>query len=153
MVTGALVFAGAKLMHTNGTYTVTAKKLKAFQFNATDCPDLFPPLASLAAFCRGTSKISGVHRLKHKESDRGLAIQEEFAKAGIEVRIEGDNMFITGGKVQQATLNARGDHRMAMAAAVLGLAGAPITIEGAEAITKSYPDFFEDLFYLGAELE
>jgi 3-phosphoshikimate 1-carboxyvinyltransferase len=152
-VTGALLFAGVKLMNNEGTFNVKSNRLKAFNFDATDCPDLFPPLAALGAFCKGTTRIKGVHRLKHKESDRGMAIQVEFAKAGIQVTFEEDEMCITGGKVQPATLHSHGDHRMAMAAAILGLGGAPIKIEGAEAVAKSYPRFFEDLASLGADLE
>jgi 3-phosphoshikimate 1-carboxyvinyltransferase len=59
-----------------------ALELKPFHFNATDCPDLFPPLVALAAYCNGTSVIEGVSRLAHKESNRGLTLQEEFAKMG-----------------------------------------------------------------------
>jgi 3-phosphoshikimate 1-carboxyvinyltransferase len=110
-------------------------------------------LAAMAVFAKKPSTIHGTHRLTHKESNRALSIQQEFAKAGIQVDLVEDKMIIHPGKVQKATLHSHHDHRIAMAAAILGLAGAPITIEDADAVGKSYPDFFADLSDLGAEIE
>lgn len=126
--------------------------LKAFQFNATDCPDLFPPLAVLASFCNGTTVIEGVSRLAHKESNRGLTLQEEFGKLGIEIILQDDLMLIKGGTgVKGATVHSRHDHRIAMACAVAALnATADVIIEDAEAINKSYPNFYEHIQQLGA---
>ena len=62
--------------------------LVAFEFDATDCPDLFPPLVALAAMCKGVSIIKGVERLAHKESDRGITLQTEFAKLGVTILLE-----------------------------------------------------------------
>lgn len=151
-VTGALLLSGAKLMRTETGIRVDRGRRKGFQFDATHCPDLFPPLAAFAAFCKGPTTLKGLHRLQHKESDRGLAIQEEFGKAGIAVTLdqERDTMVIHPGPVQPAVLSGRGDHRMVMAAAVLGLAGAPIEIEGVGAVAKSYPAFFDALSEVGA---
>ncbi len=151
-VTGALLLSGAKLMRTETGIRVERGRRKGFRFDATDCPDLFPPLAAFAAFCKGPTVIKGLHRLEHKESNRGTALQEEFAKAGIQIELntEEDTLTVRPGPVQPATLNGRGDHRMVMAAAVLGLAGAPIEIEGVEAVAKSYPDFFDALSEVGA---
>ena len=91
--------------------------------------------------------------MQHKESDRGSAISEEFAKAGIQVELNPteDTMTIRPGKVTPCTFNGRGDHRMVMAGAVLGMAGAPIEIAGIEAVEKSHPAFFDDLSEVGAE--
>lgn len=128
--------------------------LKPFHFNATDCPDLFPPLVALAAACSGTSVIEGVSRLAHKESDRGLTLQQEFSKMGVSVKLQDDLMLIEGGAaIQAATVHSHHDHRIAMACAVAGLiATGEIIIEEADAINKSYPDFFENLKSLGASL-
>jgi len=152
-VTGALLLSGAKMMRTETGIRVDRGRRKGFRFDATHCPDLFPPLAAFAAFCKGPTTLSGLHRLQHKESDRGLAIQEEFAKAGIKVVLDkdSDSMVIHPGPIQPASINGRGDHRMVMAAAVLGLAGAPIEIEGIEAVAKSYPAFFDALSEVGAQ--
>ncbi len=126
--------------------------LKPFHFDATDCPDLFPPLVALAAYCNGTTVIEGVKRLVHKESNRGLTLQEEFGKMGIVIKLQDDLMLIEGGTgVNGATVHSHHDHRIAMACAVGGLkADGEIIIEAAEAINKSYPEFYEHLKILGA---
>ncbi|NCI50718.1 3-phosphoshikimate 1-carboxyvinyltransferase [Sediminibacterium roseum] len=128
--------------------------LKAFHFNANDCPDLFPPLVALAAYCDGTTVIEGVNRLTHKESNRALTLQEEFAKLGIEITLQDDLMLVKGGTLLKgATTHSHHDHRIAMACAVAGLrAGGNVTIEEADAINKSYPDFYEHLKKLGAKV-
>jgi len=121
--------------------------LKAFHFDATDCPDLFPPLVALAAYCNGTTTIKGVNRLAHKESNRGLTLQEEFGKMGVHITLQDDLMLVEcGAVVTGAVVHSHHDHRIAMACAVAGLAATGITtIEEADAINKSYPAFFEDL--------
>ena len=120
---------------------------KAFHFNATDCPDLFPPLVALAAYCQGTTVIEGVSRLSHKESNRALTLQEEFKKMGVTIKLQDDLMMIEGGVVVNgAIVHSHHDHRIAMACAVAALkAGGETIIEEAEAVNKSYPGFYEDL--------
>jgi 3-phosphoshikimate 1-carboxyvinyltransferase len=132
-----------------------AKNLTAFNFDATDCPDLFPPLVALAAICNGVTEIKGVSRLAHKESDRGLTLQTEFAKMGIQIDLEGDTMKIHGGsEIKSTTVFSQHDHRIAMACAVVALcANGPVAITEAEAINKSYTDFFTHLQQLGAKLD
>ena len=129
--------------------------LLAFEFDATDCPDLFPPLVALASVCNGITKIKGVSRLAHKESDRGLTLQTEFAKMGVQIDLVGDEMLIHGGTViQSATVFSQHDHRIAMACGVAALvANGPIEITEAEAINKSYTDFFTHLQELGAKVD
>src|SRR5450432_978926 len=126
--------------------------LKAFHFNATDCPDLFPPLVALAAHCEGETVIEGVERLAHKESDRGLSLQQEFAKLGTEIELQGNRMIVrSGAGVKGAKVHSRNDHRIAMACAVAGLrAQGETVIDEAQAIDKSYPDFYDHLGQLGA---
>jgi len=149
-VLDALQRAGAMVKTRHNKVTVKKSQLKAFEFDATCCPDLFPPLAVLGAYCEGVTKIKGVSRLKHKESDRFLAIRDEFIKAGITIDRQGDYMLITGGKVKGATTHAHGDHRIAMALATLGLGAKDnIIIEGAECVEKSYPHYFLDYEILG----
>ncbi len=131
------------------------EKLNAFQFDATDCPDLFPPLVALASYCDGVSEIKGVSRLAHKESDRGLTLQQEFAKMGVNIILSGDLMQIHGGgEIKSAVVFSQHDHRIAMATAVAALgANGPVEITEAEAINKSYTDFFMDLQQLGAKVD
>ena len=122
--------------------------------NATDCPDLFPPLVALASYCEGTSVIEGVSRLSYKESNRAFTLQEEFKKMGVEIKLQDDLMMITGGKgLNGATVHSHHDHRIAMACAVAALkANGKTVIEEAEAVNKSYPVFYEDLKMLGANV-
>jgi 3-phosphoshikimate 1-carboxyvinyltransferase len=128
--------------------------LKGFHFDATDCPDLFPPLVALASCCSGSSFIKGVSRLAHKESNRALTLQEEFAKLGVDILLNDDVMGVKGAhQLKAASVHSRHDHRIAMAAAVAALrADGPVLIEKADAINKSYPDFFKDLEQLGGRV-
>lgn len=143
----ALISAGAEVESTDNAITVRHRRLKAFEFDATHCPDLFPALVALAANCEGTSILYGTERLLHKESNRAATLAEEYAKAGIEVDIDEQNiMRVRGGKIHGCTADSHGDHRIAMSMAIAALtADAPITIEGAECVAKSYPSFFDDL--------
>lgn len=143
----ALISAGAEVESTDNAITVRHRRLKAFEFDATHCPDLFPALVALAANCEGTSILYGTERLLHKESNRAATLAEEYAKAGIEVDIDEQNiMRVRGGKIHGCTADSHGDHRIAMSMSIAALtADAPITIEGAECVAKSYPSFFDDL--------
>ena len=143
----ALVRAGAAVINEADSVTAISRPLHGFEFDATNCPDLFPALAALAAAADGVSTIRGTSRLLHKESNRAEAIREEYAKVGIEVDIsEEDVMRIRGGKIRPARVSSHDDHRMAMSMAVSALrCDGQITIENAECVAKSYPGFFEDL--------
>ncbi len=129
-------------------------QLKAFHFNANECPDLFPPLVALAAYCNGKSVIEGTKRLVHKESNRAVTLQEEFEKLGIQIDLQDDLMIIHGGGgIKSATVHSRHDHRIAMACAVAALkANGTVQIGKADAVNKSYPDFYEHLKMLGANV-
>ena len=149
------------LMSANAGIAIEAKgirmnpaDMKGFQFDATDCPDLFPPLVALAAYCKGRTTIKGVSRLVHKESNRALTLQDEFDKMGVLVKLERDEMIIQGnGIVKGADTHSNHDHRIAMACAVAGLkADSEMVIDEAQAVNKSYPDFYEDLQKLGADV-
>ena len=130
-------------------------QLKAFEFDATDCPDLFPPLVALAAVCNGVTILHGVSRLAHKESDRGLTLQKEFTKLGIRIELNQDKMLVYGGTgIHGAEVFSQHDHRIAMACGIAALcADGPITITDAEAVNKSYTDFFMHLQHLGAKVD
>ena len=156
----ALSRAGAHIEQSDGTITVSRRELHAFEFDATDCPDLFPALAALAAACEGTSVIKGTSRLTHKECNRAEAIFTEYAKLDIEVDISEENiMRITGrGESERTSSPSDGvvvesyrDHRMAMSLAVAALnAPAPVTIRDAECVSKSYGNFWNDYEQLRA---
>jgi 3-phosphoshikimate 1-carboxyvinyltransferase len=151
-VLDALNAAGVRMERLDSAVRVWQSEIHAFEFDATDCPDLFPPLTSLAAFANGVSIIKGVSRLVHKESNRAKVLQQEFAKAGIRIVLQGDEMKIYPSAIRSAQLNAHGDHRIAMAAAMLGIAGDHISISGAESVSKSFPGFFALLQSAGARI-
>lgn len=148
MQSGALISVEEKQIH------VRKSRLQPFHFNATDCPDLFPPLVALAAYAEGRSVLEGVNRLTHKESNRALTLQEEFGKMGVGITLQDDLMIIDGGEgLQSAAVHSRHDHRIAMACAVaaLGAAG-DVEIEEAEAVNKSYLQFWQHLQSLKATI-
>ncbi|MBN8675126.1 MAG: 3-phosphoshikimate 1-carboxyvinyltransferase [Chitinophagales bacterium] len=149
------------LMAANAGIAIEAKGIRihqsamtGFYFDATDCPDLFPPLVALAAYCKGKTTIKGVSRLTHKESNRAVTLQDEFDKMGVTIDLDGDDMIIHGtAKVKGADVHSHHDHRVAMACAVAGLrADSEMVIEEAQAVSKSYPGFYNDLKSLGASL-
>jgi len=152
----ALLDAGADVIVSDDRVLVKKNKLESFEFNATDCPDLFPPLVALAAHCKGVTKIRGLRRLKHKESDRGVTLEEEFEKLGTQIELNDDEMLVYGNGgvvVKNHTLNSHHDHRIAMACAVAALpADFEVQIRNAEAVNKSYPDFWNDLVSIGGKI-
>lgn len=151
----ALKDAGAGMEISGDRIRLYPQELKAFRFDATDCPDLFPPLVALAAYCKGITSIKGVGRLAHKESNRGLTLQDEFGKMGLRIDLEEDVMRVHGGNgLKGAHVHSRHDHRIAMACATAALkAGGETVISDAEAINKSYPDFYDDIRSIGAMVE
>lgn len=152
-----LMEAGASLSQTGGNtgpVTVQRAPLTAFTVDASNCPDLFPIISVLAAFCQGMSRISGVGRLAHKESDRGKAILDMLHRMGVEARTDGDVLEIEGHSLTSRLLEGRllkggrytscHDHRMVMALKVAELgADGPVVIDDTECVAKSFPTFFE----------
>ena len=152
-----LVDAGASLSQTDGDQGIICVQrapLTAFVTDVSHCPDLFPIVSVLAAFCQGRSRIAGVDRLAHKESDRGQAILQMLSQMGVEASVEGNTMIIEGYPLAQRCLTGRllkggkytswHDHRMVMALKVAGLgADSRIEIDDEECVGKSFPDFME----------
>ena len=135
---------------------ITAQKapLRAFDTDLNNCPDLFPIVAILAAFCHGRSNIQGFKRLASKESDRGTAILNMLTQMGVEASASGDTLTITGESVESRLLNGHllkggeytssHDHRMAMALTVASwCADSPIHIDDITCIAKSFPAFLD----------
>lgn len=137
-----------------GQIQVQRAPLSAFDVDAGNCPDLFPIISVLAAFCQGTSRISGVGRLANKESDRGKAIVEMLTKMGVNAKISADRLIVEGHSLAQRILTGKllkggqfssyHDHRILMALKVAELgADSPIEIDDVECVAKSFPTFFE----------
>ncbi len=145
---------GAKVKVKKDSIEVEKGELKPFRFNVENCPDLFPPLMCLAACCNGVSVITGLRRLKYKESSRAEVLYSEFKKLGVKIRKEEDFMEIEGGVIKGGQVSSHGDHRIAMAAAIAGINSIKgVSIAGWESIRKSYPSFFEDLKKIGVKIK
>jgi 3-phosphoshikimate 1-carboxyvinyltransferase len=141
-----LRLCGAKVTEHKDAVKVERSPLHPFEFDANDCPDLFPPLVVLALNCNGTSVIKGAERLKHKESDRAQSLLEGFTRLGGKIDIKGDTMSIVGGSIRGGDFDPRNDHRLAMAGAIAGLnSELGVTIKDEHCVNKSYPNFFSEL--------
>lgn len=137
---------GAGVSTAPGEVTSSRGSLRAFDFDATDSPDLIPPLSVLACFCQGRSRIRGTDRLLHKESNRAEALCDVLGSMGGRLSAGGNWLEITGSKLRGATVSSHQDHRIAMAAAVAGLGSSEgVEIVQAGCVGKSYPAFFDDL--------
>jgi 3-phosphoshikimate 1-carboxyvinyltransferase len=132
----------------------TGSLLKPIEVDAKNIPDLVPAIAVLACYTKGTSHIFGAHRLRLKESDRLQSLYLELSKMGAEITINENSLIIQGGvPLHGAVIDSHNDHRIAMACAVAALgAEGDTTIQNAECVRKSYPQFFTHLKQVGANL-
>ncbi len=138
--------------------------MTASEIDIANCPDLGPVLMVLAAFCNGDSVLKNAARLRMKESDRTAAMESELCKLGVKIHSDENNVYIKGNTQwrQSSELFGHADHRIVMALCVAAAARATsckdgeefvCTIEGAQAINKSYPNFFEHLSGVGVCVE
>ena len=132
---------------------VRKSRPKAITADLTDCIDLLPTIAILAAVADGVSEFSGIARARLKESDRVAAVKEGLERMGVKVVAEKNRLVITGSKPHGAMIDSRGDHRIAMAFSLLGTVVGHTTIEGAECVAKTYPEFWETLKSLGGSVK
>lgn len=146
---------GADVEETEHGYRFVPHKLEAIEADLSDCPDLGPALFSLATCAKGTSVFTGCGRLRIKESDRIGCMEEELHKLGCEISSKGDTVYVTGPTElkKDAVLDGHNDHRIVMALSVLASLSDGCMIEGAQAVTKSYPKFFEDFVSCGLRCE
>ncbi|MBO6078626.1 MAG: 3-phosphoshikimate 1-carboxyvinyltransferase [Bacteroidaceae bacterium] len=141
---------GADITTTAGSVTARPSTLTAAQIDCADIPDLVPILAVAAASAQGTTIFDNIRRLRIKESDRVQSILQLLGMAGIYAFASDNTLTVTGGPAKNYAYNPSGDHRMAMAAAILASAkNVRITISDAECTAKSYPAFFDDFNALG----
>ena len=125
--------------------------LRGVEIDASGFPDLVPTIAAVALFARGTTEVRGVPHLRIKESDRIASVATEFGKLGADIRELDDGLLVRGGsKLSGARIDPWNDHRIAMSAAVIGLAVPGVEIENAGCVDKSFPRFFDTLAALGA---
>lgn len=141
--------AGAEVTVSGNAVTVRKRNLNGFTADATDIPDAVPAISVLAAYCAGETVISGVERLKIKESDRLGEVIKMLGAAGIKA-YGGDELRIEGGVPHGGAFDSANDHRMAMSEAILAaFADGDSTIGGESAVKKSYPDFYKDYKKIG----
>ena len=160
-----LMDAGASLSQLDGqkgNIAVQRAPLRAFDVDASNCPDLFPIISVLAAFCQGTSRIAGLERLANKESDRAKAILDMLTQMGVEAHRKDDELVVKGYSLVQRLLGqstgdpcqpgllkggeytSHHDHRMVMALKVASLgADGPIVVDDEDCVAKSFPLFNE----------
>ena len=152
-----LMQAGASMSQLDeptGSIHIKRAPLSTFHADLNNCPDLFPMVAVLAAFCPGESHILGVQRLRHKETDRAAAIEEMLTQMGVPVVIDDDEMTVKGMGLTQRLATGRllkggnyashADHRMVMALKVASLgADSPVVIDDVDCVAKSFPNFMD----------
>jgi 3-phosphoshikimate 1-carboxyvinyltransferase len=144
----------ANITYTDSGITFTKSKLTAIEFSAKDCPDIVPIMSIVCANAKGITKIKDIERLRIKESNRLEAIIEMLTLFGIKTEYSTNLLTIYGGKITGADISGYNDHRMVMSEAISVCSKkSSVTIEGAEAINKSYPSFFEEFKFLGGEVE
>jgi 3-phosphoshikimate 1-carboxyvinyltransferase len=131
-----------------------SKELSGITIDMGDYPDLVQTVAVVAAYARGKTKITNIAHLRLKESDRIGDTAAELAKMGIKTEVSDNSIVIHGGKPKGSQIEAHADHRLAMSLAIAALfANGNSIINGAEAVGKSYPQFFTELKKLGAKIE
>lgn len=138
-----------------GDLTASSSDLRGVEVGGALVPrliDELPVLAVAAAVARGTTRLRDAEELRYKESDRLHTVALGLARLGATVREERDGLEIAGGRLQEGAVESFGDHRLAMSLAVAGLAAGAVTVAGAEAVTVSYPGFWDDLAALGARV-
>jgi len=169
---------GARVVVSGNSLIISGERLKGIHADLSDCIDLLPTMAVLAALAEGNSVFMGIDRARIKESDRVAAVKEGLNKMGVNVVEEQDRMIITGLKTAKQTaddgsqeetkpaaealspekkeavvIKSYGDHRIAMAFAVAGAAVGGYTIEGAECVTKTFPGFWDEFTRVGGEIK
>lgn len=143
---------GAGISTGEGCLQVRQSHLKAFRADLSDCIDLLPTIAVMAALADGESELTGVKRARLKESDRIAAVRAGMERMGIVINEEEDRILIKGTTPHGATIDSMGDHRIAMAFSILGIVAGDTVIEGAECVSKTYPAYWDVLKGLGAKV-
>lgn len=143
---------GADVRLSGDSVTAAPAPLRAQRVDMTEIPDMLPALAVLAANAEGESVFTGAERLRIKESDRLKTICQMINSLGGDCRETPDGLIVRGKPLTGGTVDGSGDHRIVMAAAAAAtVCTGEVTIEGAQAVNKSYPTFFKDFAKLGGE--
>ena len=144
---------GAEVNVRDDSVTVKKAKLKAIRADLSECIDLLPTVASLAAVADGVSEFGGIARARLKETNRVAAVREGLERMGIKVSEGKDRLAVTGSTPQGTVIDSQGDHRIAMAFSILGTVAGKTVIDGAECVTKTFPEFWDILGGIGGKLK
>lgn len=153
-IMAALSLLGARVGRSRGIVAASREALHGRTIDVSGIPDLAAPLAAVAACAEGTTRLANAGRLRLKESDRLVTVRDTLLSLGGSACIEQDDLVIEGRpRLSGGTVDAAGDHRIAMMAAVCAAyAEGPTTILGAQCVAKSYPSFFDDFRSLGGKI-
>lgn len=153
MILNFLRDMGATIETNQDSITVRKSRLKAIQADLSDCIDLLPTMAVLAAVAEGISEFVGIARARLKESNRVSALREGLERMGIRVMEERNRLTIYGSRPQGSLIDTKGDHRIAMAFSILGSLSERTIINKAECVSKTFPQFWDVLRSIGSEVK
>jgi 3-phosphoshikimate 1-carboxyvinyltransferase len=144
---------GARVEVNKDSVVVRKSRLDAIRADLSDCIDLLPTMAVLAAVADGESEFIGIDRARLKESNRVAAVREGLERMGIKVREERHKLAVTGSMPKGAVIDSKGDHRIAMAFSILGSVAGETIIDDAECVSKTFPEFWDILASIGGEVK
>ncbi|HEX74938.1 MAG TPA: 3-phosphoshikimate 1-carboxyvinyltransferase [Dehalococcoidia bacterium] len=144
---------GASVIINKNSVTVSKSRLNAIRADLSDCIDLLPTMAVLAAAANGVSEFLGIERARLKESNRVSALREGLESMGIKVGEEANRLTIAGAEPRGSVIDTRGDHRIAMAFSILGSVAGETVIDDAECVSKTYPEFWDILKSMGGKVK
>jgi 3-phosphoshikimate 1-carboxyvinyltransferase len=135
---------GCRVVEDDCGLGVEGGPLRGIEADMNDISDCVMTLAAVACFAEGTTTIRNVAHIRHKETDRLLALGKELRRIGVNVKELPDGLAITPGAMRGALLQTYNDHRMAMALSLIGLRLSGIIIDNPGCVAKTYPDFYSD---------
>jgi 3-phosphoshikimate 1-carboxyvinyltransferase len=145
---------GAKITVKADSVTVYASQLKGIEIDMNKTPDALPAMSVTAAFAEGETRLVNVPQARGKETDRIACMAEELRKLSVDVEELPDGLVIQGGRPKPALVHGWGDHRIVMAMALAGLVlDGPLTVDTAEAMSVTFPDYVKLMRSIDAEME
>jgi len=143
---------GADINRVGDKVTVRKSDLKGIEIDCSDIPDIVPILCVAATAAEGRTVFKNIERLRAKESDRVQTTADMIKALGGQIEFDENTITVTGRALKGGTVSSANDHRIAMSAAIASLrCSGDVTIETAEAVSKSYPDFYEKFIILGGK--
>lgn len=144
---------GVRVEVASNAVIVKKSALKPIIADLSDCIDLLPTMAVLAALAEGESKLTGIERARLKESNRIAAVRDGLVAMGVAVKEDKNKLTITGGTLKSAVIDSKGDHRIAMAFSIPAVVTGGTVINGAECVSKTYPKFWEVFQGIGGKIK